>query len=255
MKKLLTLAAIATAVPLIAVESANIVGYATQDVSAKKYNAIGACFAGVGADGTFKLNNIIPTGWDYENDELRIINPANSATTQGFVWLTAEEATEGGVGTKAGWYDGSEFTYEGDQELDLGSGLLTSLFSKGVSFTYSGEVYAESFALDCSNKKYNIVPNALPRAIKVNEIVPTGWDYENDELRILNPANSATSQGLVWLTAEEATEGGVGNKAGWYDGSEFTFEGNQEFEPGYGFLTSLFSKGVIFSYPSAVAAE
>ena len=232
-----------------------IVGYATQDVSGKKYNALGACFVGTGANGVFKLNDMIPTGWDYENDQLRILNPANSASLQRFVWLTKEEATEGGVGSQAGWYDDTEFSFEGNKEFDLGSGFITTLFSANVGFTYAGEVFDDSFTLDCAGKKYNIIPNALPRTIQLNEILPTGWDYENDQLRLLNPANSASLQRFVWLTKEEATEGGVGSQAGWYDDTEFSFEGAKEIAPGDGLITTLFSPSVLFTFPKATISE
>ena len=195
---------------------------------------------------------MVPTGWNYENDTLRLLNPANSAIAKGYVWLTKDEAVDGGVGDAAGWYDYEEFTSEGEQTFDLGSGFLTSLGSSSVKFTYAGEVYNEAFTIDCSGKKYNIIPNALPRKIKLNEIIPTGWNYENDTLRKLNPANSAIAQGFVWLTADEAKDGGVGDAAGWYDYEEFTFEGNQEFNPGEGFMTSLGSTGVKINLPNVM---
>lgn len=223
-------------------------------MAAKKYNALGACFSGVGADGEFALSDMIPTGWNYENDTLRLLNPANSAISRGYVWLTKEEATEGGVGTAAGWYDYENFTDESATAFDLGSGFLTSLGSASVSFTYSGEVYDQAFTLDCANKKYNIVPNALPRTLKLSELIATGWNYENDTLRKLNPANSAISQGFVWLTKDEATEGGVGTEAGWYDYENFTYEGAQEFSAGEGFMTSLGSTAVKISFPAAMTS-
>ena len=201
------------------------------------------------------LNDIIPTGWDYENDQLRILNPANSASLQRFVWLTEDEAKDGGVGDKAGWYDDTEFTYEGGTELDLGSGFITTLFSKSVSFTSAGEVYNSPITIDCSGKKYNIIPNALPRKIKLNEIIPTGWNYENDQLRLLDPATSGSVQRFVWLTADEAKDGGVGDKAGWYDDTEFTYEGEKEIDPGTGLITTIFSSSVKFNLPSVMGEE
>ena len=58
MKKLFTLAAIATALPLIAVESANIVGYKTFTQSSQ-YTLIGVCFDDVKGTG-MTLNDIAP---------------------------------------------------------------------------------------------------------------------------------------------------------------------------------------------------
>ena len=73
------------------------------------------------------------------------------------VWLTKEEAVDGEVGDKAGWYDDTEFTYEDEAEFDIGSGFKTSLGSKNVSFIYSGQVYDQAFTIDCKNKKYVII--------------------------------------------------------------------------------------------------
>lgn len=229
-----------------------IVGYTTQDAAGKKYNALGACFANTGIDGKFKLADIQANNWDYESDQLRVINPANSSILKGLVWLTKEEAVDGEVGDKAGWYDDTEFTYEGETEFDIGSGFKTSLGSKNVSFTYSGQVYDQAFTIDCKNKKYVIIPNALPRVATLSEISATGWDYESDQLRILNPANSSVAQGLVWLTKDEAIDGEVGDKAGWYDDTEFTYEGGKTIDPGAGFQTSLGSKNVMISFPAAL---
>lgn len=195
------------------------------------------------------------TGWNYENDEIRILNPATCANTKALVFLTAAEATEGGVGTKAGWYDSSEFTYEGDASFDLGSAFLTSLVSTGVKFQYAGQVYDQAFTIPCANKRYVLIPNALPRQIAFSEVSATGWNYENDEIRKLNKVNCANEKVFVWLTKAEAEDGGVGNKAGWYDASEFTYEGAQTLEPGEGLMTSLVSTGVSINMPAVTPGE
>jgi len=202
-----------------------------------------------------KLGDIQASGWNYENDELRVLNPATSANSKVLVWLTAEEAIGGGVGDKAGWYDATEFTFESGLDFDLGTGFLTSLYSSGVSFTYSGAVYDQAFTVPCTGKKYVAIPNAVPRQITLAEITATGWNYENDELRKLKKQDSSNEKVYVWLTAEEAIGGGVGDKAGWYDATEFTYEGATTVAPGEGFLTSLYSSSVQLNFPSATAAE
>ncbi len=258
MKKLIALAAVAACgAALAAVESPNIVGYTTQDVSGEgsKYNIAGFCFANIGLDGQAKLSDFSATGWNYENDEIRILNPANSRSTKSLVWLTQEEAIGGGVGDKAGWYDASEFTYEGNTVFDIGSAFLTSLVSTGVKFQYAGQVYDQAFTIPCANKKYVLVPNALPRQISLSEVSATGWNYENDEIRKLNKSNSRSLKTFVWLTKDEAEGGGVGDKAGWYDASEFTYEGAQTLDPGDGLMTSLVSTDVSINMPAVTVAN
>ena len=236
---------------------ATIVGYATQDVSGEGsvYNIAGFCFANTGLDGQAKLSDFAATGFNYENDEIRILNPANCSNSKVMVYLTAEEASGGGVGDKAGWYDASEFTYEGNTAFDIGSAFLTRLSSQSVSFTYSGQVYSDAFSIPCANKVYVLIPNALPRQITLSEVTATGWNYENDELRKLNKANCSNAKVYVWLTAAEATDGGVGDKAGWYDASEFTYEGANSLEPGEGLMTRLSSTSVTINMPAVTPAE
>ena len=238
-------------------QAPTLVGYATQDVSGEGsvYNIAGFCFANTGLDGKAKLSDFMASGWDYESDEIRILNPANCANAKVLVWLTKEIATEGGVGDKAGWYDASEFTYEGDSSFDMGTAFLTSLTSTGIKLQYAGQVYDQAFTIPCDEKVYVLVPNALPRDITLAEVSATGWDYESDEIRKLNKTNCANEKVFVWLTKEIATEGGVGDKAGFYDASEFTYEGAHLLHPGEGLMTSLSSAAVKINMPAVTAAE
>jgi len=132
---------------------------------------------------------------------------------------------------------------------------MTSLVSTGVGFQYAGQVYDQAFTIPCSNKKYVLIPNALPRQLRFSEMSAVGWNYENDEIRKLNRANCASAKKFVWLTKDEAEGGGVGDKAGWYDASEFTYEGAQTLEPGEGLMTSLVSTGVSINMPAVTSAE
>lgn len=85
---------------LLAVESANIVGYTTKGADQGKFIIIGAQFEGV-VDGTMKINDLVTglTGVDYDSDD---------------IWLTTAAqiqvpATTGGYTTyrylNDGWYD------------------------------------------------------------------------------------------------------------------------------------------------------
>ena len=201
------------------------------------------------------MSDFAATGWDWESDELRILNPATCASAQRLIWLTKAEAVEFEVGTDAGWYDSDSVEYQGNKSFDLGSGFMTSLSSKGVSFQYSGQVYTSAFSIPCANKVYVIIPNALPRKITLSEITATGWDWESDELRILNPATCASAQRLIWLTKAEAVEFEVGTDAGWYDSDTVEYQGAKEVNPGDGFMTSLSSTAVTISMPALDPAE
>ena len=257
MKKLIALAATVACGAALAVESANIVGYTTQDVSGEGsvYNVAGFCFANVGLTGQAKFSDLSATGWDWESDELRIINPANCANSKVLMWLTKAEAQEFEVGDKAGWYDSTSVEYAGDMTFDLGSGFMTRFSSTGIKFQYAGQVFDQAFTIPCANKVYAMIPNALPRPILASEISATGWDWESDELRILNPANCANSKVLMWLTKAEAQEFEVGDKAGWYDSTYVEYAGNLSIQPGDGFMTRLSSTNVSINMPAVTPAE
>jgi len=62
MKKLMFTAAVAAAGGLMAIESANTVGYNNKVTDGTKYPIIGASFLPVSGASTFKLGDFIPTG-------------------------------------------------------------------------------------------------------------------------------------------------------------------------------------------------
>lgn len=210
----------------------------------------------MGLNGSAKFSNLVANGWNYENDELRVLNAANCYSAAKYMYLTKEEAVEifEDADALAGWYDADEASYVGDQTFDLGSGFLTSIASSAVTFTYAGQVFDQAFSISCAGMKYAIIPNALPRSVKMSEISATGWNYENDELRVLNPTNCQSAKKLMYLTKEEAVEifEDADALAGWYDADEANYEGDFEVSSGDGFMTSLASPSIIINMPKAI---
>ena len=250
MKKLIALAAIATCGSLLAVESANIVGYSNSTYTGKKWNCVGATFIGVtNTDGQFRLGDIVATGWDYESDELRTLKTSNGGTDVSMFYLTAAVAEEIGA-PSAGWYDGDGNCHN-DDVFDIGSGFLTCLYSD-VTFTYSGQVYPDEIPLSYAGKKWNVVANPLPTAITLGQVTATGWDYESDELRTLKTSNGGTSVSMFYLTAAVAEEIGAPS-AGWYDG-DGECHNDDVVNPGEGFLTCLYSN-VTLTFPAAIPSN
>jgi hypothetical protein len=246
MKKLIFAASVAMCGALLAeVSSQNIVGYSTTSTTAKKYNCVGPAFitTGASADGTFMLKDLKVTGFNYEADEVRIIDPATSATSTMLVYFTEAD----GMGV-TGWFDFANEADYNEIPLSLGTGFLTSFGSvTEVAFQSAGEVFNESPTVDCRGNKYQVIPNMLPRSVKLSEIVPTGFNYEKDELRIINPATSATSTMLVYFT--EADGMGV---TGWFDFANEADYNDHVVEVGDGFLLSSGSENVEFTFPKAI---
>ena len=230
-------------------ESPTDVGYANNDMSAKKYNAAGACFVSTdSADGSFKLGDIVAEGFNWENDEIRVINPETSATSVRLIYLDKETADA--YEMEQGWYEGSELEPYNNVSFTLGTGFLTSFGSSAVKFTSAGQVYEYPITIDCSSKKYTMVPNPLPRGVKLSEVSATGFNWEDDELRIMNPATSGTNVRLIYLDKETADSFEM--EAGWYEGNELEPYGNYEIKPGDGMMLSSGSKSVKINFPSAL---
>ena len=229
-----------------------VVGYANTSTTAKKYNCLGPAFITTGdANGQFILKNYIPTGWDWQSDELRIIKPATSGTKNRLVYVYESQLEDVGVDAP-GWYDlddGSPYNEEG---MDIGTGFLTSYGTEtAIAVQSAGQVYDESPTIDCRGNKYQIIPNALPRVLKFSEIVPTGWDWQSDELRIIKPSTSGTDHRLVYVYENQLEDVGV-DAPGWYDLDDGTPYNDEDVKVGDGFLLMSGSGTVQITFPKAI---
>ena len=234
------------------VTSDNIVGYAKTELAGKKYNATGACFITPGAsdDGTFTLANVTPTAYDYESDNLFVMNPDDSSADAMLIYLDA--ATAAAFEMTAGWYDGSSLDPYTNVEWNIGTGFMTSFDSGTPDFNYAGEVFNQAYSVDCKGLKYNIIPNGLPRAITLSEVTATGYDYESDNLYIMNPDDSSADAMLIYLDA--ATAAAFEMTAGWYDGSSLDPYADYEVAPGAGFMTSFDGGNVVLNFPKVTTS-
>ena len=225
------------------------VGYAKTATTAKKYNCIGSAFITAGADGTFKLKDYVPTGFNYANDECRVIDSGNGETTAQLVYIDEAHAAEADV--DVGWYDFLSGDPYGDVPLALGTGFLTSFgTSTEVSFQNSGEVYREAPTIDCRGNKYQVIPNPLPRRVQIKEITIKGFNYANDELRVVDPTNGETVVQLVYIDEAHAEEAGV--DVGWYDFLSGNSYDDEYMEIGAGFLMSSGDRNIQITFPKAI---
>ena len=220
------------------------VGYATKATTAKKYLCFSPNFVSVsGTAGTFKLKDYVPTGFSYENDELRVINPNTCGNVNTIAYIYEDD----GFGV-TGWWDVNNTVEYNETEFVTGTGFMTSYNSTAeISNQGSGKVYDEAPSIDCRGNKYQMIPNPLPRRVQLKEIVATGFNYENDELRILDPGTCGISVSLAYLTEDDGF--GV---TGWWD-VENTVDYNDEYvEVGDGFLLSSNGKNVQITFPKAI---
>ena len=230
----------------------SIVGYTTQDNSAKKYNAIGGCFAGLNTtEGTFTLGGVTATGFDYMSDFLYVMNPADSSADATLIYLG--EADASAFGMTAGWYDAVSLDPYNDVEWNLGTGFMTDFNGGSAVLSYAGQVYDQAFSLDCRESRYAIVANGLPRTITLGEVGATGYDYMSDFVYLMNPEDSSADATLIYLDADTAS--GFGMSAGWYDAISLDSYANYELLPGDGFMTDFNSGAAILNFPAAITAE
>ena len=217
------------------------------ELAGKKYNATGACFITPGAsdDGTFTLANVTPTAYNWEDDQLFVMNPDDSSADAQLIYMDKDTATS--MGVDAGWYD-IDANPKGMEEWSFGTGFMTSFGSGTPDFNYSGEVFDQAYSVDCRGKKYSIVPNGLPRAILLKEVSATGYNWEDDQLFIMNPEDSSADVQLIYM--DEDTASAMGVESGWYDIDANPF-GTYEVAPGAGFMTSFGGGNVILNFPKA----
>lgn len=94
MKKLFALVAAATCGAELAVESANIVGYAAVSDEGNKSPGIGAVFCPMGLGETYKLSNIVVSGVDADEfmnpgtEYLQKLNPATTAVAARYTYVS-----------------------------------------------------------------------------------------------------------------------------------------------------------------------
>ena len=226
---------------LLAVESANTVGYVTGGSSAAKYMPFGGCFAGIGSDnGTFTLSTVTPTGFDYEMDYLLALNPDDSSADELLIYLNDGDI----AGFEAGWYtDAGEL--RGEDLYDLGTGFMSD-FGDDITFNTAGQVYDSPVSIDCTGLKYAIIVNPLPRKVAMNEVTATNFDYEMDYLQVLNPDDSSADELLIYLNDGDI----AGFAAGWYTDMGESRD-DLELDPGAGFMSD-FGDDVIITFPAAM---
>lgn len=247
MKKLIALAAIATCGAALAVESANIVGYSTSSLEGKSYNATGPCFISTGSEGTFTLANAKPTAYNWQDDFLYVINADDCSADVSLTYLDEETAAE--YSMQVGWYNSDTFEPYNDVEWDVGTGFMSSFGSQTPNITYSGEVFNDPFSMDCRGKAYVMIPNALPRTLKLGEVSATGFNWQDDFLYIINAEDCSADVTLVYLDEETAAEYSM--TVGWYDSDTFESYDDYEIAPGTGFQSSFGSGSVILNFPAA----
>lgn len=173
MKKLLFIAVAAACGAAMAIESANIVGYATGGLRAGN-KAVGAQFAAISGT-TIDLTDIKVTGYDPE------------AGTAADVYVQGLDASGYGTGSYyyydvpgelTGWLDSADTLVEpGTVVLAAGEGLWVSAPNTSFGLQTGGQVPMTGIAV-ALRQGNKLVANSTPVAVDLTAIAVTGYDPE-----------------------------------------------------------------------------
>ena len=252
MKKILAFAAVAAIGSAMAVESANIVGYNTQDKSGSQYVSMSPAFITAGSEGTFKLSDIVLDGGDATGDNIQVLEPAAATVSATYVYVSAAQAAEWGDASYQGWYNTDMDTSMDDVTFPVGTAFLGNFGTKTVRPTYAGQVVDGAVEMDCTGKQYVMFGNPVPRAITLGEIVMDGGDATGDNVQVLDPADATVSQTYVYVSAAQAAEWGDASYQGWYNTDMDTSMNDVEVGIGDAFLGNFGTKSIKITFPTAL---
>jgi len=231
MKKLALCAAAAVACgSLLAVESANIVGYNSDTLAKGKYNLISLPFSAVDG-GNSTLKAAMSGSWfggdtAEEGDVLRVWNAATESYTIYYYYTDSSHEYDG-------WYDESGSFYFDECVENAGGlepGWTAWYLSRGTSnptVTMSGAVASEDdISFTIYGGSYTMVANPFPVAFQPNTKTQVNWgnihpgdtSEDGDVIRIWNAANESYAIYYYWADSTHEYDG-------WYDESgSFYFE-------------------------------
>ena len=219
MKKLMIAAAVAAVgLGATALESANIVGYNSDTIVAKKFNMVAIPFESTNGDG-FKLNeclkgvNLVGTDEAATSDQIQIWDATLGGYENWFYYDVGDEWT--------GWWDVGTGNSLFEDVYPTGLPAGTAFWYKSVATatangtaTYSGQVPAAATVdFEILRGKFNMVADAYPVALKLNDSNQVVWTGAtgSDE--------AATSDQIqIW----DATLGGYENWFYYDVGDEWT---------------------------------
>ena len=182
---------------LLAVESANIVGYNTTELTKGNYNTMTVQFGNVGT-GTFSLNDIktdnMTAGESSDDADLvQFWNPATSAYEAYYLYS--------GPDADDGWYNfETDESFDDDYPAGKPAGTAFWYIARGTGTgtgLTSGEVEsADDVTVTLTKGNYNLVACAYPVALDLNAMVCTGLTAgessdDADLIQFWNPTTSA----------------------------------------------------------------
>ena len=217
MKKLMIAAsaALCATASLLAVESANIVGYQNKEV--RQYLSVQlATFEDVGAEGVDiqNIKPVAPDGEDISSGDFTIqIYGATGAQTASYAWVLGEDIDDG---YPDGWYEEDWETLV-VKTFDAGEAFNLSMAVAGASLQYAGQVNGEEISVPV-RKYLSAQGNLRPAPVDIQDILPiveAGDTLESGDftIQIYGPTGAQTASYAYVLGADIDD----GYADGWYE--------------------------------------
>ena len=222
MKKVMFAAAVAAAGGLMAIESANVVGYNTDTITAKKFNMVSVPFEGTDGDG-FKLDQCLSgvdlTGTDspYTADQIQFWDASKGGYENWYYYDVGDEYT--------GWWDEISQSKMFEDAYPDGMPAGTAFWYKSAaSATQNGSVIvagqvptAASINFEVLKGKFNMIAYPYPVALRLNDSKQVSWTgahgtdspYTADQIQIWNATLGGYENWYYYDVGDEYT--------GWWD--------------------------------------
>lgn len=285
MKKMLTISAALVCGAVMAIESANVVGYNTLTTDGTKSPTIGLSFLPV--TGTqAKLGDFIPENGTMspDDDMLQVIDSTSLNAINLFVYcdkatadFIAEDNGEaaGSYDELIGWWDGFAGIGEDDAAMNgfpvnPGFGFM-GYFESGniIKFISSGSAPTKATSITTDGTKSPTIINYVPKTLTLGNIVPVDGTMspDDDMLQLIDSTSLNAVKLYIYcdkttadFIAEDNGEaaGSYDELIGWWDGFAGIGEddasyNDEEVPAGTGFM-GYFESGneITFQFPSAL---
>ena len=231
MKKLMITAAAALCASVgFSIESANIVGYATDTIAQNKFVIKAIQFEDV-KSGKVDVNSVFTgfTGVDFDEDSVfmttapRIL--VQSAGGYDTYYYLNDAYVEADESTKEGWADG--FGNYIDLALTPGTAVWVMIPGGDAATTMAGAVASESLPVTVPAGRFTLVGNAFPVAVTLNGPQMTcdgikGVDFDEDSAFMTTApkilVQSAGGYDTYYYLNDAYVEADESTKEGWADG-------------------------------------
>ena len=217
---------------LLAVESANVVGYSAVSDAGNTSPGIGAVFCPMGLGDTYKLSNIIVSGaaadefMNPSTEYLQRLDPSTTSVSARYTYVSEaflkDEFEDDWEDYKSavGWWLWQKSTNyatlieNGDYSLKLttspdipvGTAFLGLLNGNELKFTSSGEAPSVATEISDNGNTSPFFLNYLPREIDLSEIVVEGADVDEfmnpstEYLQVLSPEDTHVTARYTYVS-------------------------------------------------------